>query len=230
MVHRFCAGAVVLLLAGPAWAGTNVRVALRHQTPGPFHPGQAVTIDVEVENDTSKSGGPVDIPAFRIAQFDFSNNPDVVLVSFAFDTSALPGGGDDAQYTFDETFGSDGIVRMDYNFDFDNGGTFDLPGTLTKIGEVELRLPLTPGVVIIDAINVTANTPGEDDGAFFRTGFGADEVNYENFRGSLNGVLHDPLVVVTGIPTVSTWGAVGLGALLLVIGSFVFARRRPAAA
>lgn len=193
MTRQFT-GMVWILLAGPALAQSQVRVVLTRQGSGLIGAGKSVVIDVEVEVDTPKPplGAPVDVPDYRVAQFDFSHNPLVAVGSFTFDTSALPGGGNDAFYTFDETLGADGIVSMEYNFPFDAGGTFDLPDLLTKIGEVVVTPP-TAGLVFVDAIDVLANTPGQADGSYHLAQFPPATTTWENFPGSTDIVVHDLL-------------------------------------
>ncbi len=225
IIRRVMIGLFLGMIVSGAKAEVAVRVGLVPQHAGPYVGGEELTIHVWLHSEAT-----IDV-LLELIQFDFSDtDPEITLAPwFTFDFSAFPYGG----YYYDDFHYPSLPVPWIANFVDCGCAPFFLelsPEESVHIGAIDVVIPRAPGVYNVDVLN--ADDPSEAFGAEIRTHRAEPDYpqfTWRAFTGEIAGSRLGLESLGVPIPTVSEWGLVVMGLLLLTVGSLL-AKRNPGSA
>jgi len=195
----------------------QVVVELVPDNPGPYAGGEAITVDVWLHSSLKED------PRLEMIQFDFSQtNPNLTLApTFSFDYSSIP----DA-FGYEERHPELPVPWTRNALACVCPAAFLPlpPGGAVHIGSVGVRLPTTPGVYRLDALNAGNAAPGVGiAGAIISPHLCCGRLTA--FGGQITGGVLDFDVALPPIPTMSGAALLVLAVLLGSVGSWIAARR-----
>ena len=194
-------------------AEVEVIIELVPDQPGPYGGAETVTVDVWLHSQVS-------FDAFlHVVQLDFSISDQALRLgeTFQFDLSSIPKPQGDFSVGAAMPVPLAGIMHGGIVFQED---LLLLPaeGSL-HIGSLGVRLPATVGVYRLDALN--RDTTDSILSAQIEAKFFPGGDHWRASEGDIAGGTFDFVVNGPPIPTVSEWGTIALGLLVLVAGPIV---------
>lgn len=213
MSARMVVAFAFLAIASVARAEVKVLVEFVPDNPGPYATGESLSVDVWLHSEVSFDS------YLWLVQLDFSDS-DVQLVldpTFTFDLSSsmFP---EDFHAVYPELPIPSAANTAEY---ICPACRLQLPaGGSIHIGSIGVNLPDEAGTYRLDVLN--AQDPDGTHGAQVVEG---GSFWWRAFTGDITGGTFDFVVTAPVIPTVSQWGIIAMGLLLLVLGSLMIIRR-----
>ncbi len=206
----------LLVLTSTAFGEAKVVVELVPDNPGPYSGGESLTVDVWLHSQVSFATD------LWLVQLDFSDSDQALGLdpTFTFDLSSSI-----APEDF-EVHPELPIPRAANYLEYVCPACrLQLPaGGSLHIGSIGVNLPNEGGTYRLDALN--ADDPDENHGAWVHVG---GSLTWRAFTGEVTGAADPFAVIGPPIPTVSGWGIIAMGLLLLVLGCLmIIARTRGA--
>jgi hypothetical protein len=217
------------LSPGVRFGGPHVNVLLTPSSPGPYTPGENITVAVSIQR--TQAGD--DLP-LRLIQFDVAVADPLISIAlppthpgFLFwDFSSTP-----------LCMSTPGLCGSDY-LDFFIGSIFTvvylgftedltrqliIPGDTTPLylGSLDVTVPASPGLYILDLLN--AGSSGSDYGARLDSGF-ANRITWLANQGDFSGGVLALMVGAVPVPALGEWG-LGILTLMGLIGGTLLFRR-----
>lgn len=194
----------------------EIRVELIPDNPGPYSGGELLNVDVWLHSEI-----PDDVRLVGM-RFDFEASDESLQVGplFTFDFTLL-----DPAPNYYVTVPE--LPRPSvYNSILCYCPTYFLPlpaGQSFHAGRVPVRLPSITGVYRLDSLNAADADP--EHGGLIYFDYAPYGGNLRASRGEISDGVLDFIVTALPIPTLSTWGSLICGAMLLVVGSIAIRYR-----
>ena len=191
----------------------KVVVELVPDHPGPYQGDQSLTVDVWLHSQVSFDAH------LWLVQLDFSDSDGQLLLdpTFTFDLSSsiAPADFDDVHPELPIPWAANTLLYIcpECRLQLPAGGSL-------HIGSISVKLPTALGTYRLDVLNV--DDPDENHGAWV---YVCGNLFWRAFTGEITGGAYSFAVTIAAIPTVSQWGIIAMGLLLLVFGSLMILRR-----
>ncbi len=196
-----------------AGAKAEVVVELVPDQPGPYVGDDSLTVDVWLHSQVS-----FDLHVWGV-RLDFTDSDRQLGLdpTFTFDLSSsiVPEDFDEVHPELPIPWAAN---LKEYACD---GCRLQLPaGGSLHIGSIGVKLPTELGTYRLDALNA------DDPDRGFGASIDANGIYYwRAFTGEITGGAYPFVVIGPAIPTVSEWGIIAMGLLLLVLGCLMIIRR-----